>query len=321
MRFFRPVLLLLFFGSILSSCATMIEGSIDKVRYHGGPGRLAFYTDSGSQLASSYRYDDFLRRHENTIELDKKAPVHIIIARHDDLMQVDTLRREFNYLWLIPNAVPVYAFPVFAMVDILTSSIYSFPDQKVTLHSKTIAGLVDPKPILELAVEPDNDNVMLSGYIGILMPVEAQPSGLPSFGGYFGYHLGHRVWGTGGYAFGAQLLQRIGMLQRRYRTNVHSVEIGVNYQPVSFAYLIAGVGYDHMIFERTFGREGEERPRFGRNLPTTKLGLGVYFSGVFLEYRRVMSLGRIETPEGPGHAIAYNTLRFGASLRFELPQW
>jgi hypothetical protein len=74
-----------------------------------------------------------------------------------------------------------------------------------------------------------------------------------------------------------------------------------------------------MIFERTFGREGEDLPSFGRNMVTTKFGLGVYFNGVFLEYRRVLSLARFETPEGPDHAIAYNTLRFGASLRFEWP--
>jgi hypothetical protein len=204
----------------------MIEGSIDKVHYHGGPGRLTFYNDSGRQLPSQYRYDEYMLRHENTIELDKKTKTHIVSARHEDMMQIDTLAREFNYLWLIPNAIPVYAFPVFATVDVLTSAIYSFPDQQVTLGSPAIAGLPDPVPLLQRDVEPNNDNIQLTGYLGLLMPLEPGPSGVPAFGGYAGYNVGHGLWATVGYSYGAHLQQRVGMLQRNYRTSVHSTELG-----------------------------------------------------------------------------------------------
>jgi hypothetical protein len=138
------ILLLLLLGSVVSSCATVIEGTTDKIRYDGGPGALAFYDDQGKQIPSEHGYDEREDLHYNFIELDKQQEQHVITARFGKMMQQDTLQRKYSYGWLIPNALLIYPFPVFTGIDLLSSSAYSFTAPRLHLSPRDTITLPDP---------------------------------------------------------------------------------------------------------------------------------------------------------------------------------
>jgi hypothetical protein len=313
------LLLLLSIGG--SSCATVLDGTTARVTYEGGNGPLVFYDQIGNQIPSEYEFYDLI--HYNYIELSKKHHQHVITARQGNRMQRDTLRREFGYGWLIPNALLIYTFPVFTAVDLITSAIYSFPSQRVHLSEvdSTLHPIEEIKAVIPITeVKPDNRNVQVSLHTGLLSPAHAVSDVPAVFGIHGGYKFYDGLWATLGYTYGMNLEQKLGTTARSYSALVHTTEAAVEYFPVKFAYLTAGFAYDHLVFERTFNFDEEETARFGRNLIAGNLGGGLYFSGLFLEMRRHFALKRIETPEGPGQDVAFTSVRFGLSIRFEAPR-
>jgi hypothetical protein len=316
--YFKFLLLLLLLGHLVSGCATIIEGSTDRVRYDGGPGRLAFYDRDGKQIPSEYEYDEIYRIHLNYIELDKRVPEHVITARSGNMIQQDTLRRRFSYGWLIPDALLIYPFPAFAGVDILTGSIYSFTPRRSHLAVKDSIDLPEPVIMsLQSVVDRrlESQKIMLAAHTGVMTPFQGSQQLPPSYGASVGYNLGKQLWSTVGYNYSTDLEQHIGQLGRAYATTVHNVEASLQYAPTKYLYGVAGLGFNHLIYELASNREDESK-RFGRNVMTGNFGIGATFGGLFFELRRNVALARIETPEGPGHYVQYTHLRFGAAVRF-----
>jgi hypothetical protein len=312
-------ILFLFCTSLAAAgCATVIEGPMDRVRYEGGPGALAFYNAEGKQIPSDHEFDDGEGLHFNFIELDKGQSEHVITARHGDLMQRDTLRRKFGYGWLVPNALLIYSFPVFTGIDLLTSSIYSFPPPRLRLAISDSIGLPAPVPLTIVDAETQRraaQRIMLGLHSGMLTPASDNVGLPPAYGIVGGYHHGDELWTTLGYNYSSKLEQQLGYAQRAYDTEVHSVEATLQYAPIKFGYLLAGIGFDHLVFQLASKPDDPEK-RFGRNVMTGGFGAGLTFGSLFVELRRNLALSRIETPEGPGHYVQFTHIRAGVVMRF-----
>ncbi len=312
------IFLLLCVCLAMAGCATVIEGPIDRVQYEGGPGALAFYDAEGKQIPSDHEFDAGVGLHLNFIELDKGKSEHVITARYGDMTQRDTLRRKFGYGWLVPNALLVYSFPVFTGIDVLTSSIYSFPPPRLRLAKSDSPTLPGALPLTLVDAEKQRraaQRLMLSLHAGVLSPTSDNIGLPPSYGIVGGYHLGHELWTTIGYNYSSHLEQRLGYAQRVYDAEVHSVEATMQYSPVRFGYLLAGIGFDHLVFQLAARPDDVDR-RFGRNVMTGSFGAGLTFRSLFVEFRRNLAFAPIETPEGPGHYVQSTHIRAGVVIRF-----
>jgi hypothetical protein len=316
------ILLLLCIGLACASCATVIEGQFERVRYDGGPGELTFYDSSGTQIPSDHEFEPEEKLHFNFIELDKRRSEHIITARHGDLLQRDTLHRRFVYSWLVPDALIIYVSPIFAGIDVLSSSIYSFPAPRVNLTKGDIGFLPAP---LSMTLEAEAEKryraqkLLLNLHTGLLMPSFESPSTPPAYGIAGSYRVADDIWTGLGYSYAFDYEQVLGYARRSYKVEAHSIEAGVHYDPFKFAYVLGGVGFQHLIFQLG-SRPDDPEKRFGRNVMTASFGAGLYFRSLYLELRRNLALARIETPEGPGHYVQSTHLRAGLAIRFE-PPW
>jgi hypothetical protein len=157
---------------------------------------------------------------------------------------------------------------------------------------------------------------MVSLHSGMFSPVIGNFDYPPAYGVSGSYYLGSRLWTTLGYNYSADLEQKLGRAERVYTTTVHSAEATLQYNPLRFAYVLGGVGFDHMIYQLA-SKQDDPNKRFGRNVMTGSFGAGAYFGGLFLEWRRNFGLAPIETPEGPGHNVQYTHIRFGVVMRFD----
>jgi hypothetical protein len=310
------------FGAIcaaLAGCASVLEGALDKVQYEGGPGELVFYYADGNQIPSEHEFDAGVNEHYNFIELDKRQKEYVIIARFENMIQRDTLRRHYVYGWLIPNALLIYPLPIFAGIDLLTSSAYAFTPPRLHLTLSDSLGLPDPIVLTLASAENERERrkkVQVSLHTGLLTPVHGTIDMPPAYGLVGGYSLGTGFWAALGYNYSQDLEQKLGRADRIYTTTVHSVEATLQYFPLQYAYLLGCVGFDHLIFQLST-RPEDPGKRFGRNLMTAGLGLGASFGSLFVEWRRNFGLAPIETPEGPGHNVEFTHIRLGVVMRFE----
>lgn len=301
----------------VTSCATVIEGPTARVLYEGAPGPLAFHDSTGRQIPSDHEFDKEEGLHYNYIELDKSQAEHIITARSGAMMQRDTLRRQFGYGWLLPDALFLYGLPVFAGVDILSSSIYSFTAPGIHLTKADTMALPAPMTLTLIEAEARRraeQKLKFELHAGAVMPAMTDFGLPPAYGITAGYHFGSELWAALGYNYATEFKQRLGHAQRIYETELQSIEATVQYAPVKFAYLLAGFGFEHLIFQLA-SRPDDPEKRFARNLMTGSFGGGLYFGSLFLELRRNLPFVRIETPEGPGQYVHSTHLRGGVFVR------
>lgn len=309
----------------LEGCAFFLDSPRDVVEYTGGPGRLHFYDRSGKQLPSYHEVDDD-SIHRNFISLDKQED-KVVVARFGRLFQVDTLLRNWSVPLIASDLIllgglfayrPTTSNAVLTIggiaLDFLTSSYLKFEDVDVQLSEYDSTELPVASNIpLTWYEEWSRARFRFSAHLGFLSPVHQVPLIFTSGGVGIGVRLDGGLWTNIAFSSGGMLQQELGPERKVYATTATNWEAGLVYFPAAIVFLSGSLAYMHLTFNRGFGNLSGPHG-FSRNAYGGAIGFGANFAGFMIEYRRFAGFDRVDTPLGPGHAVAFSQVRFGCEL-------